>query len=214
MTKQDKDIEALIEELTDNLSPVKSVLRPVALITPWLLVGLAYVAAVLHFLGIRMDWRDKLAETAFVFEMGLAGLIAVISAYVAGWLAVPDMRAKQWLLAVPATLFLCFMLWVMCALITEGSVSFQFDWRHCFSSALLMAFIPVASLTLLARRGATTRPGWMAFVSILAVGAIGWITLRLTCTADNIGHTMALHFLPYILLAVLLGALARRLYRW
>ena len=54
----------------------------------------------------------------------------------------------------------------------------------------------------------------MAFMCVLSVGALGWIALRLTCGAANTGHTLLFHFLPFVAMAALLGALARRLYRW
>ena len=208
------NLNSLIDDLAEDLEPVKGVMNPLALITPWIIVVVAYIVGVVHFLGIRMDWREKMAEAPFLFEMGMAGLIAVSAAYVAGWLAIPDMREKKWLLAIPVTLFGAFLFWVGCLAFVNGLSPAEFSWHSCFSDALLMAFVPIASLSLLVRRGATTKPLWLAFMSILSVGAIGWMSLRLTCPADDITHTLLFHFMPFVLLAAVMGALARRLYRW
>lgn len=210
----EKNIDALIGDLAAELKPLKGGLHPVILISPWVVIAVAYMAGVIHFLGLRMDWPQKLQEAPFLFEMLLSALVAVSSAYTAGWLAIPDMRQQQWVLAVPSALFGVFMLWVGCQIAAEGFRMPKVSWHHCFSDALLMGFVPVATLSLLVRRGATTRPGWMAFMCILSVGALGWIALRLTCGGDDTGHTLLFHFLPFVLAASVLGALARRLYRW
>lgn len=211
---EDKDIDALIDNLSAELKPVKGMFHPILYISPWVIVALAYLTGVIHFLGLRMDWVQRLQEAPFLFEMLLSLLISVSAAYTAGWLAIPDMRERQWLLAVPVSLFAVFMLWIGCLLAAEGFTMPKISWHHCFSDALLMGFVPVATLSLLVRRGATTRPGWMAFMCILAVGALGWMALRLTCGSVDTGHTLVFHFLPFVLAAALLGALARRLYRW
>lgn len=209
-----KDTNTLIDDLAGDLQPVKTVLNPFVYISPWIVLAIAYLAGVVHFLGVRMDFKNKIHEPAFMFEFGLAGLIAVFAAYAAGWLAIPDMRDKKWLLTVPTTMFGVFMFWIICEIIGEGFLVLEVSWHHCFSDALLMAFVPIMTLSLLVRKGATTRPGWMAFMSVLSVSAMGWITLRITCMADDIGHTMLFHFLPFVLVAAVIGTLARRLYRW
>lgn len=209
-----KSTEALIESLSQDLGPVKRLFSPFWVITPWLLIALAYLAGVVHFLGVRMDFTDKLSEPDFVFEMSLILSIAVTAGYCSGWLAIPDMRDKQWMFAVPVSLFGAFVLYMGAHFVTEGISFAHMHWHHCFSNALLMAFVPVALLSLLVRRGATTRPRRLAFMSTLSVGALGWGASRITCMEDNASHTFFTHFLPFILLATLLGLLARRIYRW
>lgn len=213
-TAQGKGTEELIADLSADLRPVKCVLRPAARITPWLVIVGAYMVGVVHFLGLRMDWRDKLHDKTFDYEMILACVLCVFSAYAAGWLTVPDMRGRQWILSVPVTLLGAFMLLIVCQAVSEGAAFPALSWHHCFSDALLMGFVPIASLSVLVQGGATTRPLWMAGMSVLAVGAAGWIAQRMTCPADTVGHTMLFHFLPLVLLACVIGALARRLYRW
>ncbi len=211
---KDTDLDSLIGELTEELTPVKRVWRPALYITPWFVLTLAYLAGVIHFLGLRMDLMEQMQQAPFLFEVGLALGIAVTAAYTAGWLAVPDMQQKRWMLAVPTTLFGVFLLWVLCDICVKGVTFGHIHWHHCFSDALLMGFVPVATLCLLVRRGATTQPGWMTFMSVLAVGALGWVSLRFTCMADGPSHILVFHFLPFIFMAAVLGILARRIYRW
>ncbi len=211
---EDKNMDALIDELSAELEPVSRFAHPFARISPWIIIAVAYISGVIHFLGIRMDIGKKLGEASFLFEMGLTGLIAIFAAYVSGWLTIPDMREQRWMLAVPTSLFAVFMLFIGAHVVAEGITMPAISWHHCFSDALLMGVVPIAMLSVLVRRGATTRPLWLAFMSTLSVGAMGWAAMRITCPSDMIGHTMMFHFLPFILFAVLLGVLARRLYRW
>ncbi|MCB9991799.1 MAG: DUF1109 domain-containing protein [Rhodospirillales bacterium] len=210
----EKDIDTLIDDLSADLSPVKRIFKPFLWVSPWFVVAMAYLGGVINFLGLRMDLSTKIHEMPFIFEMGLTGMIAVSAGYSAGWLAIPDMREQRWMLAVPTTFFAVFMLFILSAVITSGVHIESLSWHHCFSDALLMAVVPISTLMLLLKRGATTHPYWMSFMSVLSVGALGWASLRLTCPADHLGHTLLFHFLPFILCAVVLGSLARRIYRW
>ncbi len=212
--KQEHNIDQLIDTLADDLKPRGHLLHPFLRVSPWLVIALCYLVGVVHFLGLRMDWHEKLAETTFVFELALTGLIAAFAGYSAGWLAVPDMREQRWLLSVPTTLFGVFLLLKLSEIFVAGFHIPALTWHFCFSDALLMGIVPVALLLMLVRRGATTRPYWLAFMSVLSVSALGWGALRLTCSADNSGHTLFFHFMPFILMAALFGSLARRLYRW
>lgn len=212
-----KTTDSLIDSLTDDLKPVKRLLHPYARILPWIFVAIVYLAGIANFLGIRMDIMDKLHEAPFLFEMVLASLIAITGAYAAGLSTIPDMRSQQWFMAVPATQAGIFLIFVICTLIAEGTDHHSLPrlaMHHCFSDGLLIAFVPIIMLILLVKRGATTHPNLSSFMSILSVGALGWMTLRLTCGSDNLGHMFLHHFGPYLLLGIILGLLARRLYRW
>lgn len=209
-----KDTESLIDELSGRLTPVKPAPHPVQVISPWVIIAVAYLAGVVHFLGVRMDIADRLGEGAFLFEMVLTGAIAVSAAYCAGWMAIPDMRGQSWMMAVPVTLFGVFLLWTVCQMAESGLSIRDVSWHHCFSDAMLMGFVPIATLVMLVKRGATTRPCALAFMSVLSASALGWGALRITCMSESAGHILMLHFLPFVLAAALMGALARRLFRW
>lgn len=211
---EQESTEEFIERLSEDLKPVKHIFSPVWTVTPWLIVVLGYLAGVVHFLGLRMDWEEKLAAPEFLFELSLTFSIAVSAGYCAGWMAVPDMREKNWMQAVPLTLFGAFLLYMLCHIVPEGMSVPHLQWHHCFSDAILMAFVPIAALSILVKQGATTRPRMLSLMSVLAVGALGWGALRLTCMQDDVAHTLFYHFIPFIIFAVLVGVLARRLYRW
>lgn len=207
-------VEGLIDSLSSELEPVKTMSHPALRVLPWAIIALAYLAGTVHFLGVRVDIGEKLQETLFLFEMVLTFGIGITSAYVAGWLSVPDMGSRLWLLAIPSTLFAAFIALIGCTLIRNGFDMPYIDWHHCFSDSLLMGFVPVTLLLILVKRGATTKPYWMSFMCVLSAGSLAWMAMRITCTSDRIGHNMIFHFLPFIVLAIVFSALARKLYRW
>ncbi len=209
------NITSLIDDLSSGLQPVRPLHHPVVRILPWIVLAVAYVTGLSHFLGLRFDLIEKMGHSAFLFEMGLVFSIAVTAAFATGWLAIPDMREQKGVLAIPTALFSVFIFWLVVQTYVEGlHMPATINWNHCVEDALLMGAFPVAALVFFSRRGATTRPGWMAFMSILAVGALGWIGLRFICAVDVVGHTGLYHFIPFVFVGGLLGALARKVYRW
>lgn len=219
MTKKKTDnkeqgIDNLIDSLSDDLKPVNKLAHPALRVLPWVLIALVYMAGVLHFLGIRMDISEKLGETLFLYEMLLTLGIGLTSAYAAGWLSVPDMGERPWLLAIPTALFAAFATLIGCTIICNGLDTPKIDWHHCFSDTLLMGFIPMVLLLILVRKGATTKPYWMSFMCVLSSGSLAWAAIRMSCMSDRIGHNMIFHFLPFIVLALVFSALARKIYRW
>jgi len=131
------------------------------------------------------------------------------------WLAVPDMRGQGWIAALPLTLAAVLCAWLLTRVHSEGlHMPPHLKWIHCAGDGILMGFIPAAALVFLAKRGATARPYLEALLSALAVAAFGWAGLRITCVADAVGHALVYHFMPFAAAGAVMGALARRLYRW
>ena len=55
-------MERNVDELSGGLKPVGRVVNPFLYISPWIIVVMAYLAGVVHFLGLRMDLKQKLQE--------------------------------------------------------------------------------------------------------------------------------------------------------
>lgn len=208
-------LEKLTETLTGDLEPVKPLRHPAIRLLPWLALILAYVVADSFFLVLRADLSEKLAQSVFLFEIGLSLLLAVSAALTAAYLSVPDMRGMRWLTAVPLSLFAVFLLFLSTQIYSTDLAMFHsVGWHDCFSDSLIMGAAPVALMVFMTRGGTTTRPFLSALMNILAVGGLGWLAMRLVCEADNVAHVAAHHFMPFVVLGTLLGLLARRLYKW
>jgi hypothetical protein len=217
-TDNDKamDMDSLIDDLTDDLKSVKKFPHPLMGMLPYVIISVIYVAVMSYFIGLRHDLAPKSHDTMFIFEIGLVLAISVSAAFATGWLAIPDMRGQRMVLVPPILLFTVYLFWMAVQAFTDGfEIPTKIGWHHHdIDHALLMGALPVAAIVFFSRNGATTRPYMMSFMNVLFVGFIGWAGLRFTCPVDATGHTFIYHFMPFLLLGVVAGGLARRLYRW
>lgn len=206
--------EQLIEDLTGDLSSVRPLAHPAVRALPWFLLSVSYAFAVIAFLGLRPDLPYKLHSVEFLFETGLAFFTGASAALCALWMCVPDMRGRDWLPALPFTALGILLFWCVLKALTEGLNLPAPHWDHCFANGFLLGAFPAAFILFITRKGATTKPLMMAFMAVLAVGAFGYVGLRLTCMLDTIGHAGIYHVLPFVALGALFGLAARRVYRW
>lgn len=204
----------LISQLTENFSPVKTLAHPFIRILPWLIAMPLYIAAIVAWIGIRPDAALKLHDPVFLFEITLTIAMAITAALSSAWLAVPDMRGKNWLSVIPLTLLTVFVSWESMRAATEGVQMHPFFWGHCLADGVAFGFIPAAAIIFLGKGGMTTHPRMMALMNVLAVSGFGYAALRFTCGADTVWHAGIYHILPFIIFGIAAGALARRLYRW
>lgn len=207
---------SLIEELEGAPPASTPLAHPVHRVLPWVGFVLLYMGSVAFFVtGFRDDLEIKLQDTLFLFETGLTLMLAISALLASAWLCVPDMRGQKWILSVPLTFLSVFAFWYTVLLI-QGTEAYEFrpGFGACTGDGILFGSLPVLALIFLTRKGATTRPYLMGFMNTLAVGALGLTMLRFTCGGDAALHIAFYHFLPFIVLGILLGMLARRIYHW
>jgi len=212
MTKLATD--QLINRLSEDLQPARRMTHPAMRLAGWAGAGILYAVIVVNFLGVRPDLPSRLESTAFIFENALAAFIFLSAATASFFLCIPDMRGQKWLLSLTGGLTGAFALWIAARCLTEDVNMPALAWDHCFVDAFLMVFIPTAALIFMMRRGATTRPVLQAAMNTLAVAALAYIGLRVTCTIETIGHGVFLHMLPFLVLGPVYGLAARRIYKW
>ncbi len=207
--------DKLITELCGDLKPVCCMCHPLKRAARWLLVSSVYIALVVLALGMRDDIAAKFSDTSFLIENGLMALIGVSAAFASAWLCVPDMRGARWMKFLPLIGMAAFVGWEVFRSMGEGvHMPHLHYWDHCFGSAALIGFVPMAALMFTSRGGATTQPLLMALMNVIAVGALGYIGLRFVCASDTIGHAAVYHLVPFMALGIITGLTARRLYRW
>lgn len=173
-----------------------------------------YIAAVVFFIGVRHDFATVIAIPIFQFELGLMLAVAISAAMASFWMRVPDMRGHQWMVAVPLSILFAYALWEGTNLLDTGMALPHRAWHHCAGESLLMIALPVLAMVFMGRKGSTTRPRLMGLMNAIAVSSAGYIGLRITCGAESMTHIGPFHILPYLVLGVVLGLAARRLYRW
>lgn len=206
--------EMLIENLAQDLGPVRRLAHPVFRVLPLLALSALYSAAVVFLIGVRSDIAHKLSDLHFMFEIGTMGLAGITAALAAAWLCVPDMRGRGWVPVLPLTLIGLFAFWHGLRSSLHGHGLPDHNWDHCVIDGFILIALPAAAILWLTRRGATTRPFLMALMLVLAVTAFGYIGLRFTCVNDSVGHAGLSHVAPFALAGLAFGLLARRIYRW
>lgn len=204
----------LINQLSDDLKAVTP-RSPYKRMAIWLVLSIAYLVGVVAYLGVRMDIADRLTDSIFLFETLLATAILLSASIASSWLNFPDSLQRPWIKIVPLTLFGVFSLWVVVRGIEEGMVFIStLHMAHCSEEGAFMEVAPIIALVIITMRGNTTQPYWSMAMNVLAVSALGWIGLRLTCPMDQMGHSFINHLLPFAIVGAGLGFFARKLFRW
>ena len=211
----EKDLDKFIEGLADDLEPVKPLAHPLKRMAPLIVVSILYVGAMIAMLGPRDDFMPKMMhDIDYVFEILLSLSIFVSGTVALGWMSVPGMRGQMWLKAVPVTLAGVFLVWAGLRVFFEWDQPCIFKLQNCSIDGFLMTCLPVAALVFTSRQGAVTQPRLASLITVLSFSGLGWAGLRFTCGAGTFLQSFVVHFMPFVLMGVLFGLFARRLYKW
>lgn len=211
----DHDIDKTIENLCSNLKPVKCC-NPTRNSLLWILLAICYTSAVALTIGFRHNIAQSMGREDFIFELLLAFAIGISASFMTFWLSVPDSEKYKKFLAIPFTLLGVQIVWVLDRIFFEGLGDIRENWLStCWINAVLHTSLPALAVVLLIRKsGAPVAPCLMATCALLAVSEFGWIGMRLVCPKDNVGEAYLLNFLPYVVIGVVLGFMAKKLFRW
>ncbi len=206
---------SFIDQLTDDLVETKPLMHPIKRGVIWLIVASIYAYGCVMFLGVRHDLMNALTtNSAYLFEIVLMSAIAISAGLGSLFLCVPDMRGKNWLKALAPTLAAVFISWSVIRANIEGLHLQGLHWDHCFVDSMLIGALPAALIMFFTMRGATIYPRTQAIFNITAIAAIGYLGLRITCSMDTVGHAGIYHLAPFIVIGLLIGILAKRIFRW
>ncbi len=209
------DLDKTIDKLCEGLKPVKPCC-PTRNGLLWILLVICYTAAVASTIGFRENITESMNKPDYVFELILGFSIAISASFMAFWLSIPDCEKYKKFMAVPLTLFAVQLVWMLERLFFEGVGEVRVDWMsHCWMNTVLHTTVPAIAVIMLVRRnGASVMPYWMSAFALIAVTEFGWIGMRLICTKDNVGEAYLINFLPYAVLGIVLGFVAKKLFRW
>lgn len=208
------DTKNLIDSLASDLEEVRCARHPLKSALPWFVFAVIYITLAIVVLGIRDDFLLKIYDSSYVFEIGLILAMSASATFCSLFLCFPDMRGHKWMLSVPFCLFLVLLFWIAVQLGLDVVNIPRFYWSGCINEAVIYGLIPAATLVLLASRGKTTHPKLMSFMNTIAIGGLGYLALRITCSVDEIGHIMVHHFLPYVLIGFIIAVAGIKIYRW
>lgn len=215
--KEPENIDKTIDTLCCDLKPCKRLGNPLWRSLLWSVIVCSYVLCMALIVGIEEDIEDRLLhpDHHYLFELILSFVTGIAAAIAAFFLSVPDCRSKNWFLSVPLTLFGVHMLWMLIRFTMEDVGFFPAGWfNHCWMDAFLMAGLPAALALFLIRKGATVYPRLLALNAVLAVASFSWIGIRLVCPFDTVGKAYFVNFLPFLIAGIVLGFVAKRVFRW
>lgn len=211
----DSDIDKTINQLCNGLKPVKPCC-PTRNSLLWILLVVCYTSAVALTIGFRTNLAESMGREDYVFEIMLAFSIAITASLVTFWISIPGCDRRKKYMPVPLTLLAVQFVWMLERVYFEGIGDIRENWlSHCWMNTALHTTLPALAVILLVRRnGACVMPQWMAAFALISVTEFGWIGMRLVCPRDNVGEAYLLNFLPYVVLGVVVGFVAKKLFRW
>lgn len=212
--ENNKNIDLTIENLCGELKPVSCV-HPMRRALLWILVVVSYTTAVAITIGLRDNIIEAMNREEYIFELALAFATGISAALLTFWLTTPDCERYKKFIAVPLTLLGVQIFWMLDRLFFEGVGDIRENWlTHCWGNTILHTTLPAIAVILLIRKGATVMPIALASFAILSVSEFGWVGMRLICPKDNVGEAYFLNFMPYVVIGIVVGAAAKKLFRW
>ena len=208
------NIDDLINRLENELEAARPLPCPLQRSLVWFAAGLLCVILIGAFINFRMDLGEKLTQPPFLLEMGLILVVAFSAAYASAWLSLPDGAENRFKIILPYGLLALTVFVFFEEFQNHGLHLESFHWSHCIIDGIIMGTVPVVMMVWMMRAGAPTRPTLAALTNMVAAGSIGYLGLRLTCGSDTMAHVCIYHVMPFVMAGLVIGLLARRLYRW
>ncbi len=207
--------DALIDQLSEDLQVIKPLPHPAKRFLLWAVAAAFYIVGCILLIGVRPDFEATLfSNHVYIFEIALMLMIA-LSAGMGGFLlCIPDMRGQRWLRFLAPALLVVYIIWSIIRAQLEGLHLQPIHWDHCFADGLLVGTAPMVLLMFFTMRGATTQPITQALFNAMAIAALGYVALRITCPLDTVGHSCLYHLAPFILFGLVISLLAKKIFRW
>ncbi|MDE2576745.1 MAG: DUF1109 domain-containing protein [Rhodospirillales bacterium] len=205
--------EQLVEHLAAEVTPVRRIARPAARLTAWLAISVPAAALVAWGFGLRPDLAARLAEPAFLLEVGAAVLTALVGAYAALCAGLPDQPGwKLWLPLAPMALWLG----VLSRQCVDIAVRMGWDGLRVSSDAMCLpaiamgGLVPVIAILALLRRGGHFRIMHACLCGALGAAALGAAALRFYHTEDAAIMVIVWQLGSVALFSLVAGAIGRR----
>jgi hypothetical protein len=206
--------EDMIELLCQDLEPVQKCRNPVYCATTWFFMGILSVIIIGSVMSFRHDLIEKLTDAIFLTEVVLILSLSFSAALASAYLRVPDGEQHKYVLAFTYILGAVVAVFIGREIFLHEALWPALSFSKCMLDAIFTGVFPVVFMMLMMRGQKTTRPVLCGSLNALAAGSIGYLGLRLTCGSDAVSHVCFYHIIPFVLLGIVIGVLARRLYRW
>jgi hypothetical protein len=215
--KNTRDTAALIARLSQEARFQRPLPHPARRAFGWLLVALAFGAAMVWAIGPRPDLAERLADGRFLLEQGAALATGIAAAIAALSLTIPGATPLLRLLpVVPGALWL--------ATLSAGCLRDWWQWGvdglritpdpACFAYIALIGSLPGVVLYMMLRRGVPLAPRLTIALAALAAAGVGNFALRFFHMQDAALMVLVWQVGSVALIALLAGLGGHRLLRW
>jgi hypothetical protein len=199
----------------DTMRPRQSARVLLLALIPALLVG---VTLIWMSIGFRADLATAMVTPLSVMRIVLSGGLGIVALRIAYLLTRPEGReaARFWPLALIGVVALG--LWVASYLATPAEarqMAIQGKTMvDCLTLIPILSILPVASVFMMLRQGATTAPAMAGFVAGLAGSGLAASIYALHCIEDSPLFYVTWYGLAIIGVTLVSTALGPRLLRW
>ncbi len=208
-----------IEQLSNDVKPVKRLASPVKRFLTWFLASFFSISIGISLMGIRSDFNQVLMNPRFVLETLVILAIAILAAAGAFMMSVPGVERKpimRWLIIIPSIawpLSLAYRLYIIYS--QTNSFAFIIDYGFdCLRDIFILGIIPGSFLFFMLKAAAPLRLSWTGALATLSAAAIAAVGIQFTCNVDTPVHIFLWHVLPVVMIGMTGIALGKRLLRW
>lgn len=211
------DTKEIVQQLVDDVRPVRRLSKPWVRVAVWLAITIPYLLAVILMMSPRPDLSDKIMETRFQIEQslalgaGVAAAFAALTSVIPGWSRWPILAIAAlvigWLAMLSGG---CVSDWVRYG---EDGLVLRPDWI-CFPAIAMSGAVPAIAMVAMLRQGAPLKPGLSIALAGLAAAAIGNFGLRFFHPQDAGLMVLVWQFGSVIVFSLLAGLFGRRMLRW
>lgn len=207
--------EKLIADLVEESTPVV----PLDLLRHCcgaLLAITAYFAVIIFGFGLRADWFEQIATSAYLCEM----LITLLLTYGAAWTALRLSAPSSgklfagWLLIL-LSVVMGAVIWLLGQVNAESfAASMESDHFYITLGVIAGATPVAAGLFWLLRQGAPTQLRWAGAMALLSASAAGHFIMRTVGQADNFADVLVWCYSPILVFLMLGVIVGQKTLRW
>lgn len=188
---------------------------PSKVVVIWLAAMTTYFAALVTFYGFRPDIAEKIAQPVYLTELLGITLTAIMAAWAASWLALPDTNQKSWVRFLPF-IPLAFLMGILVhGMFTTSTLTLseclKMGRYDCIFRIIIYSLLPGGLMFYTIQKAAPVRCCWAGSMAGLSVASFGYILLRLVDSSDDPAQLLVWHFLP-IFLMMAIGMVVGQVY--
>ncbi len=170
----------------------------------WLAAITSYFGVIVAFYGFRPDMAEKLAQPVYITELLGMAATAIMAAWAASWLALPDTNQKSWIRFLPFIALAFTMGILVHGMFTTSSLTFieclkmgRYDY---IVRIIIYSLLPGGLMFYTIQKAAPVRCCWAGSMAGLSVASFCYILLRLIGESDDPTQLFVWHFLPVFLI--------------